>query len=316
MRRTHSTSAKARVVARSTIGTIEICPVSFWRGVYVPGSMSRGVKLASAFFLLCGLKSIIALSADLSAHDITVALFHSDRSVPVDLSDKDLTYLDLAGLDFKAARLSRSDFSGDDLTEANLSGTDLSDARLDRATIIRTDFSGANLSRATLLSPTAFSGLENNWKDAPNFTGANLSGVRIAARLDGASFKGANLTEAIIGPQTAIWGSYKPRAILNGCNFTDATLVRADLSNTMLQFAKFAMADLRGANLSKSDLSKADLSGADLTGADLTDADFDGAKLDGAKGLESAVGLSTAQHLKPVAAYELQNAPTHPPNRR
>jgi hypothetical protein len=28
------------------------------------------------------------------------------------------------------------------------------------------------------------------------------------------------------------------------------------------------------------------------------------------------VGLSMAQHLKPVAVYELQNAPTHPPSKR
>lgn len=238
-----------------------------------------------------------AMAASLSSRDVTSLLFHASRLARPDLSSKDLKFLDLAGLDFKRARLAHSDLTGADLTEANLSKADLKYARLDRATLLRANFKDADLREASLLSSTAFSGKEGDWSGAPNFSNADLSGARIAARLDGAIFKGANLTDAIIGPQPAVWGSYAPRAVLNGCNFSGAILIRTNLSNTSLQYADFSSADLRGADLSKSDLSQADLSGADLAGANITDADFDGAKLIAVKGLDSAVGLATAHHL-------------------
>jgi uncharacterized protein YjbI with pentapeptide repeats len=124
--------------------------------------------------------------------------------------------------------------------------------------------------------------------------------------LDGAKFVGANLTNAVIGPQPAVWGSYRPRAIFDGCNFMGAVLSNANLNNTSLRYTNFAGADLSGANLKNSDFTKADLSRTDLSGADVTNADFDGSKLDHVIGLESAIGVSTARHL------DLQNAASRP----
>jgi uncharacterized protein YjbI with pentapeptide repeats len=256
--------------------------------------------------LLASTITVQSEAADLSARDVTVILFGSSHAAPADFSGKDLSYLDLAGLDFKGARLSYANLSGSDLTGANLSNTHLRSALLDRATIIRANFKNADLRGASLRGSSGFSGKDGDWSGAPDFSNADLSDARITARLDGAKFVGANLTNAVIGPQPAVWGSYRPRAIFDGCNFMGAVLSNANLNNTSLRYTNFAGADLSGANLKNSDFTKADLSGADLSGADVTNADFDGSKLDRVFGIESAIGLSTARHL------DLQNAASRP----
>ena len=114
-------------------------------------------------------------AADFSAREITTTLFKAKPGEPIDLSQHNLTYLDLAGLDFKAAKLAHSDFYGTDFTGANLRGVDLSHTRLDRAVLIRADMSGANLSGASILRPTIYTDLGENLIDAPRFAGADLT---------------------------------------------------------------------------------------------------------------------------------------------
>jgi uncharacterized protein YjbI with pentapeptide repeats len=183
------------------------------------------------------------------------------------------------------------------LTGANLSNTHLRSALLDRATIIRANFENADLRGASLRGSSGFSGKDGDWSGAPDFSNADLSDARITARLDGARFVGANLTNAVIGPQPAVWGSYRPRAIFDGCNFMGAVLSNANLNNASLRYTNFAGADLSGAKLKNSDFTKADLSGADLSGADVTNADFDGSKLDHVIGIGSAIGIDTARRM-------------------
>lgn len=254
---------------------------------------------ALAVAVLCALApASSAFAAELTARSVTEALFRADRSSPPDFSGKNLSMLDLSGLDFKTARLKGADLYGVDLTTANLTGSDLAGARLDRATAISANFSGADLSGASLRGVTAFTNvLDPNIAEAPKFVGANLRGARIAARLDGADFRNADLTRAVVGPQAPSWGSYQPRTVLNGCNFSGARLKGADLSKTVMQFSNFSGADLSGANLSSSDLSDADLTGANLTGANISKTDFDGARMKGVIGLESAIGLNEAINL-------------------
>ena len=238
------------------------------------------------------------LAADVSAKQVTELLFrHGAGAGSIDLRAKDLSFLDLAGLDFKAAQLQDSNLYGSDLTAASLKGANLEGAKLDRAVVARTDFSGANLKGATLLSVTAHATLEPNAADAPKFENADLTGAHIAARLDGANFRNANLSGARLGQLIATWGSWRPRAILNGADFSGAKLGKSDLSKAVLQFTRFVGADLSGANLANCDLTKADLSSANFTGADISGADFDGAILTGATGLDTAAGLSAAKNL-------------------
>jgi uncharacterized protein YjbI with pentapeptide repeats len=260
-------------------------------------SLRKPSRVRIAMALLASTIAVQSEAADLSARDVTVILFESSYAAPADFSGKDLSYLDLAGLDFKGARLSHANLSGSDLTGANLSNTHLRGALLDRATIIRANFENADLRGASLRGSSGFSGKDGDWSGAPDFSNADLSGARITARLDGTRFAGANLTNAVIGPQPAVWGSYKPRAIFDGCNFAGAVLSHANLNNTSLRYTKFAGADLSRAKLKNSDFTKSDLSGADLSGADVTNADFDGSKLDHVIGIESAIGVATARHL-------------------
>jgi uncharacterized protein YjbI with pentapeptide repeats len=239
-----------------------------------------------------------AFSADLTARQVTEILFAARATEPVDFSAKDLSSLDLAGLDFKRARLRGASLYAADLSRANLSGSDLSGARLDNANVVRTNFSGADLSGATLHTIIAYRSIEPDPADAPIFAGANLSHATIAARLDGADFTAADLTGARLGRLGATWGSFRPRAVLNGAKFANARLRGTDFNEAMLRFADFRGADLTQANLKGCDLSQADFTGADLTGADVTNADFDGAILKNVKGLAEAVGLPQARNLE------------------
>lgn len=241
-----------------------------------------------------------AQAGELTARDVTQAFFKADAAHPVDYSHRSLAALDLSGLDFKRARLADADLSATDLTKARLNETDLSGAHLDRATLIGADFSGANLSGASIMRPTVFSTLDNDQTEAPKFRGANLSDIKIIAnRLDGADFRAANLTRAVLGPLDHAWGEerYAQRSVMVSCDFTGATLVEANLINGVFLFAKFRNADLSRALLKGADLTKADLTGANLTDADMTGANVEDANLTGVQGLATVRGLATIRNL-------------------
>jgi uncharacterized protein YjbI with pentapeptide repeats len=240
----------------------------------------------------------VSPDADFTVREITSALFKAKPGDTIDYSNHDLTYLDLAGLDFKGARLSHSDLYGTDLTGANLKGADLSHTRLDRSVLIRADLSGANLTGATIFRPTVYTDLSSDLADAPRFAGANLTGIRVMANLSGADFRGADLTGADLHPLESRAGqgtiTTLAKNVLKSCDFSGATMKGANLNRAVLTFSRFVGTDLRDADLSETDLSKADLTGADLTGTDLTKADLYGANLTGVKGLDTVKGLSTA----------------------
>lgn len=248
---------------------------------------------------VCGLSAMsgtLARASDMTSREITVKLFETADGERVDFSDMNFALIDVSGLDFKKAILTGADLYGTDLSRSNLSGADLSYTRLDRASIIDTDLSGADLSEATLLRPTTFSNERFDRTEVARFDGAKLVRTRIFARLDGASFKGADLTEADFSPLESGANSIStiPHNQLSGVDFTGAVLVGANLQQGVLDFASFKDADLRGADLRAANLTGADFTGANLEGADLTGANLDGALLSGAKGLHSAKGLGVA----------------------
>lgn len=257
--------------------------------------------LAALAFVLGSAVTTPAISADVTARDITAALFRATGGEPLDYSNKDLSYLDLSGLDFKGAFLTHADMFGTDMTGANLSRVNLVGARLDRSIIIRTDFTGANLSGATMLVPAAFTTLEKARLEAPKFTGANLTRFRANGEYWRVDFRGADLTDADFSPHSKRFGdttiSVSRRTAFRSCDFSGARMVRANLSRILVHFSVFAGADMTGADLSDADFSKADLSGADITGADITGANFDEADLRGVRGLDQAKGLATAKNL-------------------
>lgn len=238
-----------------------------------------------------------ALAADLTARQLTEALFKASSGQPLDFAGKDLSLLDLAGLDFKGAGLAHANMFGTDLTRSNLTGANLTGVRLDRAVMLSADFSGANLAGASLLRPSVNIMLDKNRADAPKFAGANLRGIRLTAMMDGADFRGADLTDANVGPHDPRADmSSMPGSILRGSDFSGANMERADFMWAKLSFSKFTGANLRDVNFVGADLSMCDFSGADFTGANLLDADLDGANLSGAKGLDKVNGMDAVKN--------------------
>lgn len=267
-----------------------------------PGRFLRRAQALLAGLVLALLLTDPAAAADVTARDVTKAMFaaRSSGTLP-DFSRKDLSYLDLSGLNLSRARLAAANLYGTDFSESQLTGADLAGAKLDRATITRADFSGANLEGATLLRPTVHTSFQYEVKDAPRFVGARLAGLRVMARLDGADFRsadlsGANFTGLEARPGQGTLTTRGGNDLLS-CDFSHAKLRGADFTNARLQFSKFIGADLSGANLTNADLSKVDLTGADLSGVDFTRADLYGAVLTGALGLDKAKGLDLALNL-------------------
>lgn len=251
---------------------------------------------------LCGLPAVLlfwqfvpAAAADLSARQVTEMFYKARTGTPVDLSGKDLSFLDLAGVDFKGALLSGANLYGVDLKTANLKGSQLAGVRLDRAAIEGTDFSGANLERASMLRPSVYTRLGINSAKAPKFAGANLRHIRLTAMMDGADFRGADLTGARMGPHEPRADiSSMPSSWLRGCDFSGAKMIGADLMWAKLSFSRFVGADVREVNFSGADLSMTDFSGADVRGANFGGADLDGARFDGVRGWEEAKGIDAA----------------------
>lgn len=236
-----------------------------------------------------------ALAADLTAREVTQLLFAPDKPDATRLSERDLSYLDLSGLDFKAASLRGANLHGTILSDSRLTGTDLRGANLNLTTLTRTDFTNANLEGASLVGIAFTASTEARPRETPKFAGANLRSARLHARFDYTDFSGADLSNAVFGPEYPLddrmWGA---RPVFSGADFSRATLRGARVRNTLMRFARFNDADLQGADFSRSDLSKADLTGADVSGADFTRTKLYGALLTGVRGLDSAKGLDHA----------------------
>jgi uncharacterized protein YjbI with pentapeptide repeats len=276
----------------------------------MPSGLSRSVTAALAIAAFISTTAAVLaeqplgpvpMKAEINAHTITSLLFKAKPGERPDLSDKFLVYLDLSNLDFKGANLARSDFYGTDFTGANLSGVDLSHTRLDRSVLIRANLSGANLTGATIYRPTIYSDLSNKTSDAPRFSGANLTGVRVQAELSGSDFRGADLTDANFFPLEGRAGegtmSTTYKNILKYCNFSGARLHGAQMQRTILWFAKFTGADLTNVDFTDADLSRADFAGADVSEANFTHANLDEVNFVGTKGLSEAKGLDQAVNL-------------------
>ncbi len=260
-------------------------------------TIGRGAAVAGAI-ALCFIAPDVGCAADVTAYDVTSKLFKAKPGLVVDLSNSDLSSLDLAGLDFKAASLAKSNLYGVDLSSANLQGSNLAGAKLDRAILVRTIFSNANLDRASILAPSVFSNVTFDHAEAPKFDGATLRGTRIAARMDGAVFRNADLSGARIGPnERSAEAGMAPATRMMGSDFSGAKMVDIHIQDVDFTFARFVGADLRGAKLIDLNLSRTDFSGADVTGADFSGSNLEQANFKDVKGFDTVKGLNSVTNL-------------------
>ncbi len=92
--------------------------------------------------------------------------------------------------------------------------------------------------------------MNNHLGDAPRFSGANLRGIKVQAELSGAA-SGADLTRPISIPSnSALAKALSPtlrKNVVKSCDFSGATLVRANFSDAVLTFSRMTGADLRDA---------------------------------------------------------------------
>lgn len=166
-----------------------------------------------------------------------------------DLSQRNLSGLDLSGADLTRANLSGATLDGANLRKANLSGADLYHASLSS-----THLEGANLKTAKL-------------------NGAFMLDARLAeANLDFADLSHVTATTANLSRTTMRYAKCCEAELDLGAKLRKADLSWADLSRANLSNADLREANLFKANLSEADLSFADLSGATLKGAVLTGA--------------------------------------------
>ncbi len=129
--------------------------------------------------------------------------------------------INLSGADLRKLDLSRSDFQ-----QANLSGANLSRTCLWRATFYYANLSGANLSRTDLQEAQFFEA---------DMRGVNLSQAKI---LD-TSFSGANLMGANFTKLRKCQGFSIRKTNLNGADFSDTDLSKADITVDELEGAYF-----------------------------------------------------------------------------
>jgi uncharacterized protein YjbI with pentapeptide repeats len=165
--------------------------------------------------------------------------FNGANLTEINLSNADLTSADLSAADFTKANLTSTvlvgtvcgstNFSQANLTNADLHGADLSCANFTGAIMI-----GANLGRVDTSTDftdadLSYADFSHAFLDEANFTKANLFKANFshARKLNkeedwsGASFRGANLTEAIFDPDHKFEGD-----AYIGATLPDGTLYR------------------------------------------------------------------------------------------
>lgn len=136
--------------------------------------------------------------------------------------------------------------------------------------------------------------------DRSNFTGADFT----LANLEGASFKGAILTDATISCavkplRSETGGEFKECAKLYAAQFDGAVMHRADLRGACALGTSFKSADLRASSLFKASLIGADLTLALLNGAVLAEARMQGSKMLGAEFRGASLRFANLQRLDP-----------------
>ncbi|MBD2603180.1 pentapeptide repeat-containing protein [Scytonema hofmannii FACHB-248] len=161
--------------------------------------------------------------ADLSDADLSRVNLRGANLSGANLVDADLSRVNLRGADLSDANLSDTN-----LRSANLRGADLSDANLRSANLIDANLIDADLIDANLIDAdlsVAFlrdANLRNAILIGVNLSRANLSSADLrGADLSGAELRGANVENAVFGNNIGISEARKRDLIQKGAIFED-----------------------------------------------------------------------------------------------
>lgn len=171
----------------------------------------------------------------------------------VDEKARNWSGLNLSGVDFRGAYLSKVQFEESQLYGANLQYTDLTEAELQNATLSFAKLQYADLTEA-------------------NLQNANLSGAELQnAHLSGAELQNADLLGAEL-QNADLWFANLQHTNLSSAKLQHADLSRANLQHTNLSGAELQNADLRECDLLWRQLEKVNDGG--FTGSKITEGDF------------------------------------------
>lgn len=221
--------------------------------------------------------------ADMSRADIETGLAALKSGETLDLSGKRLNGLDLSGMDLTRTRLQATR-----LNKANLKGCKLDGVVLDAAWALKSDFSDASFIGANLFQTQMMDGKLDR---------ANFSHAMVGADMTRASLLNANFENAMLAPDLTNQSMGLMRGILKSAKLDGASFKGANLTRSAFEYASMKGVDFEDANLSGAELGGADLTGANVKGANFDKADLDSTKLIGLVGREAARGLETALNL-------------------
>lgn len=207
-----------------------------------------------------------------------------------ELSNADLSNLDLSHGSFQNANLSGAQLQNVNLSQAHFEQADLSYSKFNGATSSASSFHQANLYHAELRNSAFVLG---------TFTYANLQGTLLSK----ATFSGTDLSDAN----------------LNDANLVGSIIRECNLQRTLLQNAHLFNAQFRGTILTQADLSGANLVGTDFTYARLNETSCHHATMGwtqlGALDLNQFQGLETVTHIAPseISLSTLYRCQENPP---
>lgn len=226
-------------------------------GADLDAAVLYGADLMSASFRGAKMKKVDLSEASFLETDFTEAV----------ATELTLLKCDLSGLEFTGADLSKSNFleasiEGSNFTRATLTGAVFIDARgdgacfrdakadniraLGKSSLARADFTGASLVRA-------------------NFRGTKLVGASFAqSNLDGADLSECDLTGASFHRASAVEARFVKS------DLTDAVMLSTNLMMSILQKARIQGANFHDANLFRADMARIRGAAKDLSGANTT----------------------------------------------
>jgi BTB/POZ domain-containing protein KCTD9 len=206
-------------------------------------------------------------------------------------------YLDITSDEFTKAEMTRADIEAalaalapSKLTSARINGCKLNGANfsavsLDGAWALKSDFRDAKFIGASLFQTQMMDAI---------LDGADFSNAMVGADLSRASLLNARFNDAMLAPDLTNQSMGLMRGVLKSAKLDGASFRGANLRRSTFEYASLKNVDFEGADLAGSELSGADFTGANVKGANFAKADINGAKLVQLRGRDAALGLDAA----------------------